>query len=284
MTGIVLTVSVTWKFTRIPSRRTLPATTSPPTRKARSCGAFCAITSDGVKEKTRLSRNAVSPPSINANRLWRAFIVCPKSLSFVRIRAAGAIRRLRQRTAAAQTHACDLADDQRQRRAVRHPDKVAVPAHGKKLLETVPVHCHRSGPRKPWQPARRKSSAHPGRATLRIAAVGSLSWALPAPNGLPYGRAAWASQFALHAGRHGIIVRNHDELRALGRRRRHRLGPARRSFAFEDHRAHADQYHSDAIHPDRKHHHQHRREHGARHLPGAGTDRGALVQGVPPPD
>src|SRR5262247_37269 len=79
-------VSVTTNCTVMPSawRRTLPASTSPPTRKARSFGASPAATCDGLKKNTRFDRNALrtsavaiatatTPTAMNARRLCRSF-------------------------------------------------------------------------------------------------------------------------------------------------------------------------------------------------------------------
>jgi len=64
----------------MPSRLTLPCSTTPPMRKVRSFGALAAATSDGEKKNTRLSLKAFSssvvhtpstatPPAISAMRL-----------------------------------------------------------------------------------------------------------------------------------------------------------------------------------------------------------------------
>src|SRR3970282_29649 len=81
---MVFAVSVTTKCTSTPSRFTLPASTMPPMRKVRPCGASLAATCDGVKKNTRFFSNAAStsaaampsaatPSAIAARRLCLGF-------------------------------------------------------------------------------------------------------------------------------------------------------------------------------------------------------------------
>src|SRR4051812_391482 len=126
---MVFAVSVTRKRTVSASlsRATLPASTSPPMRKGRFCGASWAATCVGVKKNTRFdwkafstsavaTPSAATPPAIHNARLVLGF-------KFALLFDAA------QRAGAAHPQRDDLGHDRHGRRAVAHRQEVAV-AHG----------------------------------------------------------------------------------------------------------------------------------------------------------
>src|SRR5438477_1132345 len=127
-TGIVRAVSVTRNRTVSASLScvTLPASTSPPMRKARSRGASWEATCEGVKKNTRFDWNALStsdaatpraasPPTIHNARLVLGFKVLLLFDELHGVRAAHAQQG-------------DLRDENDRRGSVRHP-KVESVAH-----------------------------------------------------------------------------------------------------------------------------------------------------------
>src|SRR5688572_33025048 len=78
---MLLAVSVTTNSTSMPERLRLPASTMPPMRKVRPCGASFAATCDGVKKNTRFFSNAISTsavaiPSATTPRAMAAMRLC----------------------------------------------------------------------------------------------------------------------------------------------------------------------------------------------------------------
>src|SRR5687768_5730588 len=118
---MVFAVSVTRKRTVSASlsRTTLPASTSPPTRKARSLGASFEATCVGVKKNTRFdwnafSTNAVATPSpATPATIHIARLVLGFKLSLLFDQTQGA--------AAAQAQRQQLRGERDRRRPVRHP-------------------------------------------------------------------------------------------------------------------------------------------------------------------
>src|SRR5215468_3561172 len=161
-TGMLLAVSVTTNRTVRPSvwRFTLPASTSPPTRNARSLGASPAATCDGLKKNTRFERNAfrtsadaiaiaLKPAAMNTRRLCRGFTGdLPGG-------AAPALQ-LGKRPPVAGPHG-ERFDDQAQRdHRQAPPDERRPAAHRKELRCAAPAHAASGSSR--TQPACRSRS------------------------------------------------------------------------------------------------------------------------------
>src|SRR5215212_7957909 len=138
---MVFAVSVTLKRTVSASfsRTTLPSSTSPPMRKARSRGASLEATCVGVKKNTRFDWKAFStsvaatprparPATIHNARLVRGF-------KFPLLFDPG------EGPGAAQPQHQHLHDDRRGARAVRHPEVESMIGHVRRLASRAPSVC-----------------------------------------------------------------------------------------------------------------------------------------------
>src|SRR5471032_940564 len=140
-TGMVLAVSVTRKRTVSASfsRTTLPASTSPPRRKARPIGASWEATWLGVKKNTRFDWNAFStsaaaiPSAASPDTIQIARLVLGFKLTFLLDAA--------QRLRAAHAQPRDFHDDRQCSHAVRHPDIEIVIHRARNLINPVPSAC-----------------------------------------------------------------------------------------------------------------------------------------------
>src|SRR5258708_379799 len=120
-TGMARAVSVTLKRTVSASlpRTTLPASTRPPTRNARSRGAFCSATSVGVRKNTMFERKAFNTRAVATPRpampatIHSARLVLGFKLSFLLDQAPCARAPRREQR--------DLQRERERRGAVRHP-------------------------------------------------------------------------------------------------------------------------------------------------------------------
>src|SRR5437899_1223055 len=121
---MLFAVSVTVNSTLTPSRFRLPATTMPPMRKVRPCGASLAATCEGVKKNTRF--------------FWKALSTSAAAMPSAATPTAIAVMRLCLGFTALSTTVYqqgDLHPDQEKCNPVGAPHVEPIPAHGKKFSD-----------------------------------------------------------------------------------------------------------------------------------------------------